>query len=204
MSLNDPLSSSSTWIIRGILWSVALVVVFMLGYKVMYRKQVERTVSCLDKATAASNANTPLKAVDGYAACVRSNPASVAASSGAGDASSSGSPDSRVADSRPARCRYAGVWSATRDRMVYRVTLEAEGRFVAEPWRNVPPGAGPITGAWGIAGNAMTWVYDKGPVWPPDINPISNDAGDAFTLKEVNGATTRYELIERDRSFACT
>ena len=110
---------------------------------------------------------------------------------------------SRQNDTRPARCRYAGVWSAARNSVVYIVTLEADGRFIAEPGENTPANARPISGAWSAAGNALAWVYDSGAVWPPDINPISAESADAFTLREVNGNVTRYTLIERYRPAIC-
>ncbi len=103
-----------------------------------------------------------------------------------------------------ARCRYAGVWAAARGNAVYQVTLDADGRFLAEPGQNVSANEQTITGAWAVAGNSLVWAYDGGAAWPPDINPISMQTGDAFTLTEVNRATTRYTLIERRKPDVCS
>jgi hypothetical protein len=161
-----------------------LLIIFAFIYKVTFRKQVERTVNCLDQAASQERASSPLAAVEKYTGCIAGN--AVASSS-----------------SPPARCRYAGVWSAARGAVVYQVTLDADGKFVAEPGQNSAPNAAEVSGAWGVAGRALVWVYDSGPVWPPDINPISAESDSAFTLAEVNGTTTRYTRIQRDASAAC-
>ena len=161
-----------------------MLIIFALIYRITFRKQIERTVNCLDRASSEESTTTPLASVNKYATCmVRS--AAVAA----------------VA--RPARCRYAGVWAATRGEMVYDVTLESDGVFTAEPAQNTPANAPVITGAWAVAGRTLAWAYDSGAVWPPDINAISADTESAFTLMEVNGAPTRYTLIERGFSDLC-
>ena len=87
--------------------------------------------------------------------------------------------------------------------MVYQVTLDVDGKFVAEPIQNVPANAEDITGAWNVAGRSLVWAYDNGAVWPPDINPIAVESDGAFTLAELDGATTRYTLIQRQASIAC-
>ena len=166
------------------LWLVALMIIFTLGYKVMGKKVVDRKIACLDQASTAERATTPIAAVDKYAACmglpVDNTPVAKPASSN---------------DTRPARCRYLGKWAATRGNMVYHVTLEVDGQFVAEPAQNARADAQTITGAWSVAGKSIAWVYDSGAVWPPDVNPVSNETSDEFTLTEVNGSTTRYTLI---------
>ena len=187
MSLSDPVSGQSSGMLRAILWTVALLVIFSLLYKAMFRKQVEHRVNCLDQAASAQRVSSPLSAVDKYAACI-GPPAGSVASAG---------------DTRPARCRYVGVWAAARGNVVYNITLGADGRFVAEPGDNTSPNAPNITGAWSAAGNALAWVYDSGPVWPPDINPISAESTEAFTLREINGSVTRYSLVERHTPAIC-
>ena len=174
--------------LRAILWLVALTIVFALIYRIMFRKQVEQKVNCLVQAASAQQATSPITAVDKYAACI--GPAVDGAAA-------------RTKDSRPARCRYTGVWSAVRGNVVYQITLGVDGQFLAEPGDNSPPNAPNITGAWSAAGHALAWVYDSGPVWPPDINPISAESADAFTLSEVNGSSTRYTLIERHTPPVC-
>lgn len=197
---SDHTSSSSTWVLRTILWVVAIFIVLSLVYKIAFRKSVEQRINCLDRASAAQRATSPLTAVDGYARCI---------GKGGGNTSGTDTPvvtagaASGSSDTRPARCRYTGAWAATRHHVTYIVALEATGGFTAEPGENAPAHPRTITGAWSVAGNALAWVYDSGPVWPPDINPISNESADAFTLSEVNGSTTRYTLIERYQPAIC-
>ena len=182
------MQNSSKWLLRGMLWLVALMIIFSLGHKIMGKKVVDRKIACLDQASTAERATTPIAAVNKYAACmglpVDNTPAATVAS---GNTSN---------DTRPARCRYLGKWAATRGNMVYHVTLEVDGKFIAVPARNAGDNAETITGAWSVAGKSIAWVYDSGAVWPPDVNPVSNETNDEFTLSEVNGSSTRYSLIE--------
>ncbi len=195
MSLTNPLSDNSNGVLRSILWGVGLLIVFMMIYKVAFRKQVEKKVNCLEQAASAQRANSPLSAVDKYAACIGPTVRGKTAQT------------SPVIDTRPARCRYVGVWAASRGNMVYNITLGVDGRFLAEPGSNTPPNATTITGAWSAAdaeSKVLAWVYDIGPVWPPDVNPVSAETTDAFTLSEVNGSLTRYNLIERHTPAICS
>ncbi len=180
------------------LWLVALLIIFSLGQKIMGKKVVERKAACLDQASSAGRATSPIDAVNKYAACmglpVDNQPAFTVASGNTGNTGN---------DTRPARCRYLGVWAATRGNMVYQVTLEADGKFVAVPARNAGDNAQTITGAWSVSGKSIAWVYDSGAVWPPDVNPVSNETSDEFTLSEVNGSSTRYSLIEAFTPAVC-
>lgn len=205
MSLTDHTSTRSTWTMRVIGWTIALLIIVPLAYKTLFRQQAEQKAQCLDQAASSQRATNPTTTVNKYAACELGNakaagmpPAATGTADAVGTASTTSGGPVAVA-----RCRYTGVWSAARGNMEYLVTLEADGRFVAEPSQNVPPNAAIITGAWSVAGNKMAWAYDEGPVWPPDVNPISADSGDAFTLSEVNGATTRYTLVERSPGTPC-
>ena len=184
MSLNRPLQGSTTFVLRLIGWSVALGIIFLLMYRTMFGEQLKRSASCGDEAEAAQVAGTPLVTVDKYAACINKN-------------------STAKASSPPARCKYAGVWSAARGNVIHRVTLDADGKFIAEPGANTRVGADEITGAWSIAGRALVWSYDGRWVWPPDVNPISAATDTGFTLAEVDGATTRYTLVSRSMVTAC-
>jgi hypothetical protein len=188
MSLADQIQTRINWTLRALGWGVAIAIIFALAYRVLFQKQVTRTVACLDRVSSAQPAMSALASVDSYAACIAKQAGNVASS---------------PASALSPRCRYTGVWSAKRGDMVYQVTLEADGKFIAEPVEYVPANAPTITGAWSVAGNSIVWAYDSGAVWPPDINPISAESANAFTLTEVNGSTTRYGLIERLRSSAC-
>lgn len=184
MFLNHQLQGKSTFVLRLIGWSVALAMIFLIMYKTMFQKQLEHSASCGEVAEAAMATGSPLVTVDKYAACVNRKSAAKASST-------------------PARCKYAGVWSAARGNAIHRVTLDVNGKFIAEPGANARADAEEITGAWGIAGRALVWSYDSGAVWPPDVNPISAATDSGFTLAEVDGATTRYTLISRSMVTAC-
>lgn len=192
MRVTDPLRSQSSWMLRAIVWSVALMIIFALVYKVMFQKQAARKEACLDQASSTQQATTASASVEKYAACI------------AGQSSAAATPvASSKAPAQPVRCRFAGVWAAARGSVVYQVTLEAGGRFEAEPGQNAPANAPVISGAWSVAGNSLVWAYDSGAVWPPDVNPITAESEAAFTLTEVNGSTTRYSLIEPIVSELC-
>ena len=202
--LTNHTSSQSSWVLRSILWSVALIIIFMLVYKIAFRKQVEQRVNCLDRAASAEPASSPLNSVNKYAACIgRTNMAGAGAANGATSNTKTDVKPNASGDTRPARCRYVGTWAATRGGVTYQVSLEADGRFIGEPGANAPPSPAKITGAWSAADNVLVWVYDTGPVWPPDINPVSEVSADGFTLREVNGSITRYTLIERSTPAIC-
>jgi hypothetical protein len=102
----------------------------------------------------------------------------------------------KILESLPnAPCRYVGVWTANRGDVSYTVTLGSDSSFRAEPGKNAPPGAETVTGSWGVSGKRMVWLYDNGLMWPPDVNPIDEESGDAFTLEEMNGTQTRYTKL---------
>ena len=170
--------------LRLIGWSVALGIILLLMYKTMFQEQLQRSARCGEEAEAAKAVGTPLVTVDKYAACINRNSAA-------------------KTSSPPARCKYAGVWSAARGNVIHRVTLDVDGKFTAVPGANARADAEEITGAWSIAGRALVWSYDNGWVWPPDVNPISAATDRGFTLTEVDGATTRYTLNSRSKVTVC-
>ena len=184
MPLNHKLDTRTRWTLRTIGWTISLLVIFGLMYRVTFKKQVEQTVNCLEQTSSEERASTPLTSVDKYARCVAGK---AVVAKGA----------------LPERCRYAGEWWSTRGNVVYRMTLNVDGSFMAEPGKNAPVNAEEITGAWAVAGRSLVWVYDTGAVWPPDINPISDQSADAFALGEVSGETTRFTLIKRQIATAC-
>jgi hypothetical protein len=167
----------------------ALVVALILltfAWRALTKHKVTSTLNCLDKAASAQQATSALTAVDKYAACA----ATLAGTAG-------------TTPERPPRCRFAGVWTSTRGNASYQVTLNVDGSFTAEPGAGVPPNEPGVTGAWSVAGNALAWAYDSGAVWPPDINPIFAESEAAFSLREVNGTSTRFALVERSTAAMC-
>lgn len=97
----------------------------------------------------------------------------------------------------PVDCRFVGVWKSTRPRTVYQVTMDADRRFEAH--RLEGEDSGVFEGAWLADGNRISWLYDRKLVWPPDINEVRDASTDAFSLVEVDGSISRFELIERTR-----
>jgi hypothetical protein len=99
-----------------------------------------------------------------------------------------------------APCHYVGTWQAARENSLYRITLDADGQFRAEPIRTPDRDATTVTGSWAVIGRRdsekMVWLYDEGRVWPPDINPVKNARADGFTLTEENGSSTEYSLTQ--------
>lgn len=94
-------------------------------------------------------------------------------------------------------CARVGVWKSSRKRMVYRVTLHADGRFEAEPLADNSGHAERGAGWWGVHEGHMVWVHESGIVWPPDVNRILEEREGAFALREVNGERSDFVRQER-------
>ncbi|MEQ1516638.1 MAG: hypothetical protein ABL931_09135 [Usitatibacteraceae bacterium] len=184
MFLNHNLEPRTRWTLRVIGWSVSVLIIFGLIYRATFNKRVEQTGDCLERTSSEERASTPLASVDKYARCI------------AGKAAV-------VKGALPERCRYAGTWTSARGTTAYKMTLDVDGKFIAEPAQNAPANATEITGAWAVAGRSLVWVYDSGAVWPPDLNPITAQTDDAFTLRETSGESTRFTLIKRQITTAC-
>ena len=100
-------------------------------------------------------------------------------------------------------CEYVGIWAATRGKEHYRVVLDEDGSFHADAYRDTARPRTAMSGSWGIAGQQIVWMYDAGLTWPPDVNAITPLGKDAFELKEVDGSTTRYDLLDRSVFERC-
>ena len=103
-------------------------------------------------------------------------------------------------------CRYVGTWAAFRPGTLYEITLRDDSSFTANPALDSGAASGgtPLTGAWGVVGDRMVWLYDGRRTWPPDINPIRDTTELGFTLVEVNGSTTRFVLVKRPPEPVCS
>lgn len=100
-------------------------------------------------------------------------------------------------------CQYIGTWSSIRPGSKYKVTMTDDSRFIAEPMQTNSGTADTISGSWGVVGEEMVWLYQEGPVWPPDVNRILPKSRSRFTLIETNGTRTDYELIDAIKSNHC-
>jgi hypothetical protein len=195
MKLTDKLSTPVTWLMRVVGWSLSLIIMWGLFSFYANMKLVNNVAACLEtlKHRTETGPATALTDAKNLVACLDKR---------------AGFPEKFMyAEARKAilslpsvPCRYVGIWSATRGETVYRVTLKDDSRFIAEPLRE----ATNISGSWGVHDGRMIWLYDAGRVWPLDINPITDISATGFSLREADGSTTRYDLIEQVPSTSCT
>lgn len=105
----------------------------------------------------------------------------------------------------PHPCAFVGVWTASRDRSVYKVTMKDTGAYTAEPIARGSYSGVTIVGTWSVRGDKIEWTGDEPgtPAHPPDINLVKNASTTGFTLVEVNGSLTQYNRIETINSSTC-
>lgn len=107
-------------------------------------------------------------------------------------------------DAGPQPCALVGLWTASRQDSVYQVTLQEDGRFLAEPLARGRYAAAALQGDWQVENDRIRWRHDGLTTTEPDINPIREPSAISFTLVEVNGELTRYNLIHRTPGPRCT
>jgi hypothetical protein len=100
-------------------------------------------------------------------------------------------------------CRMIGVWSSRHGSAMRRIELKEDGRYVMQPRAGGGDPPGGYTGRWAVVGHTMIWRHDQGHGDGPDINPMQADGDTRFTLTEVNGSKTHYELIRAVPSQRC-
>ncbi len=100
-------------------------------------------------------------------------------------------------------CRYVGIWSLYAKGMAHRITLKADGQFIYEETYLPHSVSTPVTGRWEVQGENMVWHYGR-PGEEPDVNRILEQGEHSFTLLEMNGVRTRFELIEPIASDTCS
>jgi hypothetical protein len=106
-----------------------------------------------------------------------------------------------------APCGRVGIWKSARKLSVYRVTLKEDNRFSTEPVSDYGPARNQdmgMSGYWGEGHGKLVWIYDDGPVWPPDVNRIESESIDKFTLVEVNGGRTEFTRERKLGSRRCS
>jgi hypothetical protein len=88
-------------------------------------------------------------------------------------------------------CRFVATWTTSREKSPdYVVVLKSKHQFTARPaGSNVGED---ITGSWGVHRGRMIWMYDRGPIWPPETNRMIDVSQEGFTLVEADGSRTRY------------
>jgi hypothetical protein len=199
MKLTDRIPAKLTWIIRLTGWSVSLIIIWGMFSFYANLKTANSIQACMETLHKRPQAGefTSLDAAKELVACLDGR---------------SGFPEKlmnahtkKLIQSLPSvPCRYVGIWTTSRADTVYRVTLMDDSRYIAVPLRDSSPGAGELDGSWGVLNDRMVWLNEQGRVWPPDINQITQISDTVFTLREVDRSTTRYELVERIPSTACS
>lgn len=99
-------------------------------------------------------------------------------------------------------CRMIGVWSSRQGGAMRRIELKDDGSYDMAPSDSGIDGGRHYTGVWAVQAGHMVWRHDQYP-GPLDVNTIEDDAGAAFTLREVNGTRTKYEQIRAVASTRC-
>jgi hypothetical protein len=114
-----------------------------------------------------------------------------------------GSAHTQIADPLPAThpCAFIGVWAEIKNQMAYKVTFSENGGFMTEP---IAPGTSGATyvGLWEVRGDKLEWKT-SGSHRPEDISQVRNLTARSFTLVEVNGSLTAFDLIETTRTPNC-
>jgi hypothetical protein len=94
-------------------------------------------------------------------------------------------------------CELVGVWVSSRSESVFKVTLREDGSFTGEPLAAGPYGHSTRHGRWEMLdGRRMRWVDNARPTDLSDVNPILESNPSAFTLREVNGSTSRFNRMD--------
>lgn len=190
MGLRDPLPRSASWITRTIGWSFGAVAIAIAWYITGHMRLITHYMGCLDERDKrVALKQTAMENAEELVACVDTRSGFVEALAFR--------PMKRLFAALPSTpCNYVGMWNSVRNDSIYKITLGADGQFLAEPVKTSDPNATTVTGSWGVVGTGdnqeMVWLYDEGHIWPPDINPIKDTRADGFKLVEKNGSLTEF------------
>lgn len=97
-------------------------------------------------------------------------------------------------------CMYVGIWKSYQPRCTYKILLEANGKFTAEPV-SCTISSEIFSGSWRVYENKMIWIYDR-IVSSPDVNLIESVGTNTFTLVEADGSRTIFTRLEAIRCSA--
>jgi hypothetical protein len=199
MKLTDKLPRPLAWFVRILFWGLSLLVIWSIFNVYANMKLVNLVGDCMENLprTQGKVPQTSLEASKDMVACMDQR--------GGFPEKLKYSAAKKTVQMLPSiPCRYVGVWTATRSSTVYQVTLRDDSQFTAAPIKDTTPGAQTVSGSWGARDGKMVWLYDTGRFWPPDVNPITDINNASFTLREADGSTTRYDLVEHVQSSSCT
>lgn len=193
MRLRDPLPSSVSWVTRALGYSVGAVAIAVAWYFAGNARLVNHYTHCMEtQAPSGALKPTAMESAKALVACVE-------ARTGVVEQLAFRSTKKLFANLPYTPCEYVGTWVSSRAGSTYQITLGADGEFFAEPVRTSDKHAGAIAGSWSVVGlrdsQQMVWLYEQGRVWPPDINPVQNASGDAFTLIERDGSRTQFGRV---------
>jgi len=192
MKLSDKLPTPVKWLVRVIGWSVSLIVIWGLFSFYTNMKTVNQVGACFEilHNRAGKEPLNSLDAAKELVSCMDER-------AGFPEKFMYSSTKKAIQSLPSVPRKYVGVWTASRTGTVYRVTLRDDSQYIAVPESDNTPGAQVLSGSWGVNDGRMIWLPDTGRFWPPDINPITDISDTSFSLREANGSTTRYELLER-------
>ena len=100
-------------------------------------------------------------------------------------------------------CRFVGSWTSARAESVYKVTLGEDGGYAAEPIASGRYSATSFRGKWQVDGNRIQWDDSARSGKPADINDVLESKPKSFSLREVNGEVTHFNLIQALSTGRC-
>lgn len=101
-------------------------------------------------------------------------------------------------------CRFVGSWTSARAESVYKVTLGEDGSYAAEPIASGRYSAASFRGKWHVDGNRIQWDDSARSRGPTDINDVLESKPKSFTLREVDGEVTHFNLIQAPSTGRCS
>lgn len=101
-------------------------------------------------------------------------------------------------------CRFVGIWSSSRGGQNYRITLTDDGRYTTDPISTGTGSSRVQTGSWMVRDDKMVWYHDLDQNSAADINPISDESDNTFTLREEDGEYTRFKRLQKVESANCS
>ena len=101
-------------------------------------------------------------------------------------------------------CQFVGSWTSARTESVYKVTLTDDGNYTAEPIAAGRYPSATLRGKWLVEGRKIYWDDDATPLNAKgDINDVLEMKPKSFSLREVNGEVTHFNLIQAPATRRC-
>ncbi len=162
---------SITWLLRLVLWGVALTMAWPLLFGTVQMARLDALQTCAaHPITCLAPKTAVLPRVDT-------------------------APNSPAGENPVLPCRFVGVWSSRQADKMYRVSLFENGSYFMDMNPVYNTSTQPYRGYWAVQGSNMIWRHTVGNTGEPDVNPITLGENGSFTLLEMNGNRTLYESI---------